>query len=346
MNSSRLSIAITGGTGSFGSKLLSSISQTSKYHDIVVLSRDEKKQHDMRVSGKYPEVRFRLCDVRDFNRVRQCLKGIDYVFHASALKHVPSCEYDPYEAVNTNIVGSQNVYTAAIDVGVKKVVSLSTDKAVYPVNAMGISKAMMEKLSNSFCSSSSETTFCTVRYGNVLCSRGSVIPLFLEKIAKGEPLTVTDPKMTRFLLSLADAIDLANFALERGKGGDLYVRKSSSASISCIVESLKSIFPSLSIKTKVIGCREAEKIHEVLVSDEEAKVSIDHELYYQIPSRSNSSYESFYTQGGKVLESGLERAYSSDNTSQLSVDELATLLRCNHEFKSLCKFYSLPIEEV
>ena len=182
-----------------------------------------------------------------------------------------------------------------------------------------------------------------MRYGNVLCSRGSVIPLFLEKIAKGDPLTITDPKMTRFLLSLSDAIDLANFALDHGENGDLYVRKSPAASISCIVDSLKRLFSSFSINTEVIGCREAEKIHEVLISGEEATFTIDHELYYQIPSRSNSSYESFYTKGGKNTKSTLCNAYSSDSTLQLNEDELISLLMSNHEFQSLCDRYSLPL---
>lgn len=276
-------LLITGGTGSFGNTVVKSFIDKG-LKEIRILSRDEKKQDDMRKKYNNPKLKFYVGDVRDEKRVKEVMTGVDYVFHAAALKQVPSCEFYPLEAVKTNIIGTDNVLNAAIECNVKKVICLSTDKAVYPINAMGMSKAMMEKIfvSRARLLNENQTVLCGTRYGNVMASRGSVIPLFVEQIKASQPITITDPKMTRFLMSLEEAVKLVLFAFEYGNNGDLFVQKAPACTVEVLAQALQELF-GVENEVKVIGTRHGEKLYETLVSSEEKLVSEDLGDYYRIP---------------------------------------------------------------
>ena len=313
-------LLITGGTGSFGNAVLERF-LNSDIKEIRIFSRDEKKQDDMRRHYKNDKITFYIGDVRDIGSVRNAMFNVDYIFHAAALKQVPSCEFFPIEAVKTNVLGTENVLTVAIEFGVKKVICLSTDKAAYPVNAMGISKAMMEK---TFVAKSritnGNTIICGTRYGNVMYSRGSVIPLFIEQIKNRLPLTVTDPKMTRFIMSLEEAVDLVLYAFANGEPGDIFVQKSPSACIGDLAHSVRDLFNSSS-KIDVIGVRHGEKMYEVLLTKEEAAKSIDMGNFYKIPADNrNLNYEKYLDSGSKKIS--LSEEYSSNNTTILNIEQI------------------------
>ena len=313
-------LLITGGTGSFGNTVVKSFIDKG-LKEIRILSRDEKKQDDMRKKYNNPKLKFYVGDVRDEKRVKEVMTGVDYVFHAAALKQVPSCEFYPLEAVKTNIIGTDNVLNAAIECNVKKVICLSTDKAVYPINAMGMSKAMMEKIfvSRARLLNENKTVLCGTRYGNVMASRGSVIPLFVEQIKASQPITITDPKMTRFLMSLEEAVKLVLFAFEYGNNGDLFVQKAPACTVEVLAQALQELF-GVENEVKVIGTRHGEKLYETLVSSEEKLVSEDLGDYYRIPC---DHRDLNYGSGGssdKILHQ--QEAYTSHNTTQLSVEEL------------------------
>ncbi len=314
-------LLITGGTGSFGNAVLDRFIN-SDIGEIRIFSRDEKKQDTMRKKYNSNKVRFYLGTVRDLQSVRNVMHGVDYIFHAAALKQVPSCEFFPIEAVNTNILGTENVLTAAIEEGVRKVVCLSTDKAAYPVNAMGISKAMMEKVftAKSRTVSSSRTLICGVRYGNVICSRGSVIPLFIEQIKKGENITLTDPKMTRFMMSLDEAIDLILYAFQNAETGDLMIQKANSCYIGDLVQVVKEIF-NADNQIDIIGTRHGEKVHEVLLTREESAKAIDLGNFYRVPADNRDlNYAIYFEEGSAKFTTAVE--YNSNNTRILTVNEI------------------------
>jgi UDP-glucose 4-epimerase len=318
-------LLITGGTGSFGNTVLSRFLGTN-VKEIRVFSRDEKKQEDMRVGINNEKVKFMLGDVRDYNSVSQAMVGVDYVFHAAALKQVPSCEFYPIEAVKTNVHGTENVLNAAIANNVERVVVLSTDKAVYPINAMGMSKAMAEKLvaAKSRVVGPEGPIFCATRYGNVMASRGSVIPLFIDQIKSGQPLTVTDPKMTRFLMSLEDSLDLVLYSYQHGQAGDIFVQKAPAATLEDLAQALNEILKSSS-PVRVIGTRHGEKLYESLVSREEMARAEDFGRYYRIPADSRDlNYKKYFVEGEQKI-SELED-YTSHNTTRLNVDEIKELL--------------------
>ena len=317
-------LLITGGTGSFGNTVLNRFLGSS-IRRIVIFSRDEKKQEDMRVALRNPKVQFCIGDVRDYSSVSQAMRGVDFVFHAAALKQVPSCEFFPMEAVRTNVLGTENVINAAIEHGVGRVVLLSTDKAVYPINAMGISKALAEKVLVAKARTQPEggTVLCATRYGNVMASRGSVIPLFVEKIKAGQPITVTDPKMTRFLMSLEDSVDLVLHAFEHGQQGDLFVQKAPASTIEDLATALTQLFDGRSA-IKIIGTRHGEKLYESLVSREEMAKAEDMGRYYRIPADNRDlNYDKFILEG----EPGANEVddYTSHNTERLSVEQLKHL---------------------
>lgn len=312
-------LLITGGTGSFGNAVLKRFLDTD-IAEIRIFSRDEKKQDDMRKAIQNDKLKFYLGDVRNLESIRDAVKGVDYIFHAAALKQVPSCEFFPMEAVRTNILGTDNVLTAAIDAGVKKVICLSTDKAAYPINAMGTSKAMMEKIviAKSRTVEPDDTLICCTRYGNVMASRGSVIPVFVEQIKMKKPLTVTDPDMTRFLMNLDEAVDLVLFAFEHGKQGDLLVQKSPAATLATLAQALKELFKSSST-IDVIGTRHGEKVHETLLTREEKAKSEDLGNFFRVPADNRSlNYENM-EDGSKEISDAHE--YTSSNTEQLSVQQ-------------------------
>ncbi|POA55733.1 MULTISPECIES: polysaccharide biosynthesis protein [unclassified Pseudomonas] len=318
-------LMITGGTGSFGNTVLNRFLDTS-VREIIVFSRDEKKQEDMRIALNNPKVKFHIGDVRNFESIRRAMVGVDYVFHAAALKQVPSCEFYPVEAVLTNIMGTENVLNAAIDNNVKRVVLLSTDKAVYPINAMGISKAMGEKvlIAKSRTIRGNGPILCATRYGNVMASRGSVIPLFVDKIKSGLPLTVTDPKMTRFLMSLEDSVDLVLHAFEHGEQGDIFVQKAPSSTIGDLTVALKELFNS-DAPVNVIGTRHGEKLYESLVSREEMVKAKNMGRYYRIPADNRDlNYDKYILEGQP--EANLVDDYTSHNTDLLNVEEIKSLL--------------------
>jgi UDP-glucose 4-epimerase len=277
-------LMITGGTGSFGNTVLKRFLST-EVREIRIFSRDEKKQEEMRIALNNPKLKFYIGDVRDYDSTHQAMKGVDYIFHAAALKQVPSCEFYPMEAVRTNVIGTENVMNAATANGVKRVVVLSTDKAVYPINAMGISKAMAEKLmvAKARTQGESETVLCATRYGNVMASRGSVIPLFVSQLKEGKPLTVTDPNMTRFLMSLEDSVDLVLYAFEHGKQGDIFVQKAPASTVADLAHALKEVFNKQN-PVRVIGTRHGEKLYESLISREEMAKAQDMGGYYRIPA--------------------------------------------------------------
>ncbi|WP_150600150.1 polysaccharide biosynthesis protein [Pandoraea fibrosis] len=318
-------LMITGGTGSFGNTVLTRFLNTD-VREIVIFSRDEKKQEDMRIALRNPKVRFFIGDVRNYESINQAMRGVDYVFHAAALKQVPSCEFFPMEAVRTNVIGTENVINAALANNVKRLVLLSTDKAVYPINAMGISKAMAEKLlgAKARAIAAGGTVMCATRYGNVMASRGSVIPLFMERILAGEPMGVTDPNMTRFLMSLEDSVDLVLHAFEHGQQGDIFVQKAPASTIGDLARALNSLFNANS-PVEVIGTRHGEKLYETLVSREEMAKAEDMGRYYRVPADNRDlNYELFISQGAP--EANAIDDYTSHNTERLDVDAIKKLL--------------------
>ncbi len=321
-------LLITGGTGSFGNAVIRRFMNTD-IGEIRVFSRDEKKQDDMRKAYGSPKLKFLIGDVRDISSVRNAVNGVDYIFHAAALKQVPSCEFFPMEAVKTNVLGAENVLTAAIEAGVRKVVCLSTDKAVYPINAMGMSKALMEKTFIAKSRNSRNTLICGTRYGNVMASRGSVIPLFIDQLKAGQPLTVTDPEMTRFLMNLEEAIDLVLFAFQNAQPGDLMVKKSPASTIRELAQALKSLF-GCSNEVISIGVRMGEKIHETLLTKEERAAAIDMGDFFRVPAdTSDLNYAKYFSSGNRQITAMEE--YNSSNTQRLTPEELkATLLGCGY----------------
>ncbi|CAI3377865.1 polysaccharide biosynthesis protein [Enterococcus cecorum] len=318
-------ILITGGTGSFGNAVLNRFLQTD-IGEIRIFSRDEKKQDDMRheFQVKMPEVadkiKFYIGDVRDIDSVRNAMHGVDYIFHAAALKQVPSCEFFPMEAVKTNVIGTENVLTAAIEAGVKSVVCLSTDKAAYPVNAMGTSKAMMEKVIVAKSRTTTKTKICCTRYGNVMCSRGSVIPLWIDQIKSGNPITITEGTMTRFIMSLDEAVDLVLFAFEHGKSGDILVQKAPACTIQTQAEAVCELFGGNKENIKNIGIRHGEKMYETLLTNEECANAIDMGNYYRVPcDKRGLNYDKYFNEGN--VERNLLTEFNSNNTQLLSVEE-------------------------
>jgi UDP-N-acetylglucosamine 4,6-dehydratase/5-epimerase len=317
-------LLITGGTGSFGNAVLRRFLD-SNIKEIRILSRDEKKQDDMRKRYKSPKLKFYIGDVRDYQSVLNAVRGVDYIYHAAALKQVPSCEFHPMEAVKTNILGTENVLEAAINCGIKRVVCLSTDKAVYPINAMGISKAMMEKVIVAKSRSSNKTVICATRYGNVMASRGSVIPLFINQIRAGAAISITDPEMTRFMMTLDDAVDLVLYAFEHGKPGEIFVQKAPAATINVLAESLTGLLGAPEHPVHVIGTRHGEKLFEVLLSREEMAAAEDLGDYYRIPpDLRDLNYGKFVDQGEVKISEAVE--YSSHNTRRLDVAGMQALL--------------------
>ena len=317
-------LLITGGTGSFGNAVLERFLTTS-IKEIRILSRDEEKQHRMRLRYKNPKLRFYIGDVRDPHTLADAFSGVDYVFHAAALKQVPSCEFFPIEAVKTNVLGTENVLNAAIANRVKKVVCLSTDKAVYPINAMGMTKGIMEKIMIAKSRNSAETEIVGTRYGNVMSSRGSVIPVFFEQMSQNQELTVTAPAMTRFMMTLSEAVELVLFAFLNGEKGDIFVQKSPSATVWDLAKAMQVLY-NYSGEPKIIGMRNGEKIHETLLTREEMAVSVDLGRYYRIPAPSGDlNYEKYLSEGEPQMTQIEE--YNSENTQRLTVDELISLLK-------------------
>ena len=324
---------ITGGTGSFGNAVMRRFLD-SKVSEIRIFSRDEKKQDDMRQEYKSPKLRFYLGDVRDSASVAQAMHNVDYVFHAAALKQVPSCEFHPMEAVKTNVIGTENVLDAAINAGVKKVICLSTDKAVYPINAMGMSKAIMEKVmvARSRSLTDSQTVVCGTRYGNVMATRGSVIPLMVNQILQGEPITITDPAMTRFMMSLDDALDLVLYAFTNATNGDIFVQKSPASTIETLTQSIKHLMNAPDHPVNVIGTRHGEKLFEVLLSREEMASAQDCGNYFRItPDLRDLNYEKYVNTGELKITNSIE--YSSHNTTRLNADQVVALLKTLELFK-------------
>jgi len=325
-------VLITGGPGSFGSEITKKL-LLFDVKQIVILSHDEKEQFDMRNKYKDKRIKFIMGDVRDRERVNEAMDGVNLVFHAAALKQVPTCEFFPLEAVKTNVLGSANVMRAAIENNIERIVVLSTDKAVYPINAMGMTKALMEKTMIALTiESDSKTIMCGLRYGNVMYSRGSVLPYFMDLIKQNCPLTVTNKNMTRFLLSLDDSIDLALYALTRGRGGNIFVKKAPACTIGTLAEAMTSIF-SHKKGIKEIGIRAGEKMHEVLITPEELKRTIDHGDYYEIlPEFTNLNYEKYFTKGEKKSPI-FQEGYTSKNTKRLSLSEVIKILKSIGEIK-------------
>ncbi|WLG60907.1 polysaccharide biosynthesis protein [Pseudomonas sp. FP1762] len=318
-------LMITGGTGSFGNAVLNRFLKTD-VKEIRIFSRDEKKQEDMRIALNNPKLKFYIGDVRDYASIRDAMKGVDYVFHAAALKQVPSCEFYPMEAVRTNVLGADNVMQAAIENKVDRVIVLSTDKAVYPINAMGISKAMMEKLmvAKARMQSEGETVFCATRYGNVMASRGSVIPLFIEQLREGKPITITDPTMTRFLMSLEDSVDLVLHAFEHGRQGDIFIQKAPASTIEVLAQALKELFQKDN-EIRIIGTRHGEKLFESLVAREELAKAEDMGQYYRVPADNRDlNYAKFVVEGETEISAFED--YTSHNTERLDIEGVKKLL--------------------
>lgn len=316
-------LLITGGTGSFGNAVLRRFLNTD-IGEIRIFSRDEKKQDDMRNVYQSPKLRFHVGDVRNYESVRAAMEGVDYVFQAAALKQVPSCEFFPGEAVRTNVLGTENVVNAAVDVGVKNVICLSTDKAVYPINAMGMSKALMEKTALAKTRSAKDTTICVTRYGNVMCSRGSVIPLFIKQMRENKPLTVTDPNMTRFMMCLEDAVELVLFAFIHGNAGDTFIQKAPAATIRLLAETMCEIF-NYPENIREIGTRHGEKLYESLLTREEMARAEDMGGYYRIPiDNRDLNYGKYTNSGQEAVSEAVD--YTSHNTRRLNRDELKELL--------------------
>jgi len=324
-------LMITGGTGSFGNAVVRRFKETG-VREIRILSRDEKKQEDMRIELKDPKLKFYIGDVRELSSVQNAMRGVDYVFHAAALKQVPSCEFYPMEAVRTNILGTENVLTAAVEAQVKRVIVLSTDKAVYPINAMGMSKALMEKLAiaKSRTLSQGETVICATRYGNVMASRGSVIPLFVNQLRQRKPITITDPNMTRFLMSLEESVDLVIHAYTHGAQGDLFIQKSPACTIADLAQALKELFDQPNAEVQVMGTRHGEKLFECLVSREEMARSDELDRYFRVAADGRDlNYGKYFTSGEIEVSQGDD--YTSHSTRQLNVAEVKeTLLKLSY----------------
>jgi len=319
-------LLITGGTGSFGNAVLKRFLETD-IKEIRIFSRDEKKQDDMRKKYQSSKLKFYIGDVRDYSSILNATRGVDYIYHAAALKQVPSCEFHPMEAVKTNVIGTENVLEAAIQNHVKRIVCLSTDKAVYPINAMGISKAMMEKVivAKSRNLENLDTTICCTRYGNVMASRGSVIPLFVDQIRQGKSLTITDPNMTRFMMTLDDAVDLVLYAFEHGKNGDIFVQKAPAATIHILAQALTQLLNIPEHPISIMGTRHGEKAFEALLSREEMAVALDQGYYYRVPADQRDLNYSKYVEDGDLKITQYED-YNSHNTERLDVEGMKKLL--------------------
>lgn len=318
-------VLISGGTGSFGNAMINRFLD-SDIKEIRIFSRDEKKQDDLRRKYNNPKLKFYIGDVRDFDSISNAIVGADFVFHAAALKQVPSCEFFPMEAFKTNVLGTENLISAAISHKVKRIICLSTDKAVYPINAMGFSKAMMEKVAISKSRLSSDTVISITRYGNVMASRGSVIPLFFEKVLSGEPISITDPSMTRFMMTLDDAVDLVMYAFEHGRNGDIFVQKAPAATIETLVEAILKIMSKPNYSVEIIGTRHGEKLYESLLSREEASIAEDLGSYYRIsPDLRDLNYSGFIDKGQKINQNSQD--YNSHNTERLDLDGMVNLLQ-------------------
>ena len=333
-------LLITGGTGSFGNAVLRRFLNTD-VKEIRIFSRDELKQDDMRKKYNNNKLKFYLGDVRDVNSIKDAVRGVDFIFHAAALKQVPSCEFYPMQAVQTNIIGTENILNCAIEEGVKKVIVLSTDKAVYPINAMGISKAMMEKVAvaKSRNLNDNETVICCTRYGNVMASRGSVIPLFINQIKQGKDITITDPNMTRFMMSLDDAVDLVMFAFKNAQNGDIFVQKAPAVTIEVLAKTLVNIFNKPNHNIKVIGTRHGEKLYETLLTREEMLHAIDMDNYYKIPSDTRDLNYNQYFEDGKVITEVID--YHSHNTHQLNENEMKDMILNLYEVQSEFKEFGI-----
>ena len=334
-------LLITGGTGSFGNAVLRRFLNTD-IREIRIFSRDEKKQDDMRKKYNNHKLKFYIGDVRDINSIEDAIRGVDFIFHAAALKQVPSCEFYPMQAVKTNIIGAENVLNAAISAKVKKVIFLSTDKAVYPINAMGISKAMMERVvvAKSRNLSDKETTICCTRYGNVMASRGSVIPLFIDQIRHNKAITITDPNMTRFMMSLDQAVDLVLFAFKKGHNGDIFVQKAPAATIELLANTLKKMLGRPNHEVKIIGTRHGEKLYETLVTKEEMVKAVDMGNYYRIPADNRDlNYSKYFENGEEVITQAEE--YTSHNTYRLNEEELREMLLSLYEIQDDLKEFGV-----
>jgi len=328
-------LLISGGTGSFGGAVLKRF-LTTEIKEIRIFSRDELKQDDMRKFYNNDKLKFYIGDVRDKNSIDDAMRGVDYVFHAAALKQVPSCEFYPMQAVKTNVIGTENLLNSAIAAGVKKVIALSTDKAVYPINAMGISKAMMERVIVSKGRNVKDTMIACTRYGNVMASRGSVIPLFIDQVKNGKPITITDPNMTRFMMSLDDAVDLVLFAFENGKSGDTFVQKAPAATVELLAHTMRKVLGAPDHEIKTIGTRHGEKLYETLLTKEEMVKAIDMEKYYRIPADTRDlNYSKFFEEGEEVVTEAGE--YHSHNTHRLNEKELTELLLDLKEIQNYVK---------
>lgn len=336
-------LLITGGTGSFGNAVLRRF-LNSGLREIRILSRDEKKQDDMRKKYNTPKLKFYIGDVRDPQSVMNAVRGVDYIYHAAALKQVPSCEFHPLEAVKTNVMGTENVLEAAIQCGVKRVVCLSTDKAVYPINAMGISKAMMEKVAVAKSRSSSSTVINVTRYGNVMASRGSVIPLFVDQIRSGQPITITDPSMTRFMMTLDDAVDLVLYAFEHGQPGEIFVQKAPAATIEVLTQALTGLLNKPDHEVRVIGTRHGEKLYEALLSREEMAAAEDLGGYYRVPpDLRDLNYGKFVEQGEIKISEASD--YNSHNTTRLDVAGMQALLLKLRFMQAIVRGEHVELEE-
>ena len=342
-NLTRTSLLITGGTGSFGNAVLKRFLDTD-ISEIRIFSRDEKKQDDMRKRYNNSKLKFYLGDVRDYQSVLNAVRGVDYIYHAAALKQVPSCEFHPLEAVKTNVMGTENVLEAAISCGVKRVVCLSTDKAVYPINAMGISKAMMEKVVVAKSRGIDLPVICITRYGNVMASRGSVIPLFIDQIRSGKPLSVTDPKMTRFMMTLDDAVDLVLYAFAHGKPGEIFVQKAPAATIEVLANALMSLLGKPEHEVRVIGTRHGEKRYEALLSREEMVAAEDLGDYYRVPpDLRDLNYGKFVEQGETKISEATD--YNSHNTDRLDISGMKTLLMKLRFIQAIARGEDVELEE-
>lgn len=318
-------LLITGGTGSFGTAVVNRFLNTEHFNEIRIFSRDEKKQDDMRKKYNHPKLKFYIGNVRDYNSVEKATRGVDYVFQAAALKQVPSCEFFPLEATKTNVLGTENVISASAYNGVKKIICLSTDKAAYPINAMGISKALMEKIAVAASRNLNDTTVCLTRYGNVMASRGSVIPLFARQIKEGKPLTITNPDMTRFLMSLEEAVELVLFAFENGNPGDLFVNKAPASTIEDLAKALKKLY-NVDNPTKIIGTRHGEKLYETLCTKEEMIKAEDMGNFYRVPADNRDlNYNQYFTEGKEDMEKISD--FNSHNTIRLDVKGVISLLK-------------------
>jgi UDP-N-acetylglucosamine 4,6-dehydratase/5-epimerase len=342
------SLLVTGGTGSFGNAVLKRF-LNSEVTEIRIFSRDEKKQDDMRKRYNNPKLKFYIGDVRDQRSVEQAMRGVDYVFHAAALKQVPSCEFYPMQAVRTNVLGTENVLEAAVSAGVKRVVTLSTDKAVYPINAMGISKAMMEKVmvATSRNLEGTGTVICGTRYGNVMASRGSVIPLFVDQVFAGQPITITDPSMTRFMMTLADAVDLVLYAFEHGHNGDIFVQKAPAATIETLAKALAELMHKPDHPIHIMGTRHGEKLYEALLSREERAIAEDMGEYFRVPADGRDlNYSKYVDQGeAKLTQSAHEEDYNSHNTDRLDVAGMKQLLMKLEGMQRVVRGEMVSVEE-